>query len=144
MGQISDNCCTRFFETVKRGGKNNLRHYRIRSSQPTNRLVVRGIKCSERWAKGTRHLLIHDVMVIISLQHRCSREGRSVITWSVMYSQIKRVRPIPPYMMVPLLLKTTRHWSRAGAVCSRWKVLRSHWNLQLRSTTTVNPTTIKH
>lgn len=33
---------------------------------------------------------------------------------------------LPPYMTVPLLLKTILHWSRAGTVCSRWKVRKSH------------------
>ena len=32
----------------------------------------------------------------------------------------------PPYMMVALLLNTSLHWSRAGTVCSRWNVRRSH------------------
>lgn len=33
---------------------------------------------------------------------------------------------LPPYITVPVWLNTTRHWSRAGTVCKRWKVRRSH------------------
>lgn len=38
-----------------------------------------------------------------------------------------RKRVLPPYITVPVWLNTTRHWSRAGTVCNRWKVRRSHW-----------------
>lgn len=34
---------------------------------------------------------------------------------------------LPPYMTVPVWLKTTRHWSKAGTVCNKWKVRKSHW-----------------
>lgn len=30
-------------------------------------------------------------------------------------------------MTLALLLNTSRHWSSAGTVRMRWKVLRSHW-----------------
>lgn len=34
---------------------------------------------------------------------------------------------LPPYITVPVWLKTTRHWSKAGTVCNKWKVRKSHW-----------------
>lgn len=98
----------------------------------TDGLVVSGIEGPEGRTEGTLHLLVHRIILFISLQHRCV-EGFSTLNMSVCLSVIKDTRAaqthaelVPPYMMVALLLKTSLHWSRAGTVCRRWKVLRSH------------------
>lgn len=40
-------------------------------AQPTDGLVVGGVEGSEGRAEGTLHLLVHGVVLVVGLQHRC-------------------------------------------------------------------------
>lgn len=60
---------------------------------PTDGLVVRSVKGSEGGTKGTLHLLVHGIVLIISLQHGCvEKKNHHSRIYSLLLQAINKFR----------------------------------------------------